>query len=202
MFVTGCGADCNPLPRSRPDSPKTYGDLLGIAVGPVLVGRMRLIDGPLRAAFDHVEIPFQTPPTRAELQERLKTDTGMRARQARQLLDQIDREGRVADRYPYPVQVWQFGTGLTLIALGGEVVVDYSLRFKRQYGADDTWVMGYANDVMGYIPSERVLAEGGYEGGGAMVNYGRPGPLAPGVEAIIARTVEELVRRVGGIGDR
>jgi hypothetical protein len=202
MFVTGCGADCNPLPRSRPDSPKTYGDLLGIAVGQVLVGRMRLIDGPLRAAFDHVEIPFQTPPTRAELQERLKTDTGMRARQARQLLDQIDREGRVADRYPYPVQVWQFGTGLTLIALGGEVVVDYSLRFKRQYGADDTWVMGYANDVMGYIPSERVLAEGGYEGGGAMVNYGRPGPLAPGVEAIIARTVEELVRRVGGIGDR
>jgi hypothetical protein len=197
MFVTGCGADCNPLPRSRPESPKTYGDLLGIAVGEVIDRQMRVLSGPLHAVFDHVDIPFQTPPTREELQRRLKTTTGMAARHARQMLDQLDRDGRISDRYPYPVQVWQFGSGLTLIALGGEVVVDYSLRFKREYGADDTWVAGYANDVMGYIPSLRVLEEGGYEGGGAMVNYGRPGPLAPAVEETIAGKVKELVTRAG-----
>ena len=49
------------------------------------------------------------------------------------------------------------------IALGGEVVVDYDLRFKGRYGAD-VWVTSYANDVMAYIPSVRVLHEGGYEG--------------------------------------
>jgi hypothetical protein len=199
MFVTGCGADCNPMPRSRPESPRTYGDLMGIAVGDVLRRQMRVLDGPLRAAFDEADLPFRTPPSRDDLEARLKkTPTGMAARHARLMLDEIDRAGRIHDRYPYPVQVWQFGTGLTLIALGGEVVVDYSLRFKRQYGADDTWVAGYSNDVMGYIASERVLAEGGYEGGGAMINYGRPGPLAPGVEGVIAGKVGELVTRVGG----
>jgi hypothetical protein len=33
----------------------------------------------------------------------------------------------------------------------------------------------YSNYVMAYIPSLRVLQEGGYEGGGAMTFYGRPG---------------------------
>ena len=84
------------------------------------------------------------------------------------------------------MQVWQFGSALTLIALGGETVVDYALRFKAEYGWEDTWVAGYSNDVMGYVPSLRVLKEGGYEGGGAMVNYGRPGPFAPAVEETIA----------------
>jgi hypothetical protein len=159
---------------------------------------MRPLAGPLTTAFDHVDIPFQTPPTRAVLEEELKTATGMRARHVRQLLAMIDREGRIYERYPYPVQVWRFGSGQTLIALGGEVVVDYSLRFKAEYGWDTTWVAGYSNEVMGYIASARVLKEGGYEGGGAMVNYGRPGPLGDRIEEVIAAKVRELVGRVGG----
>lgn len=199
MFVTGCGADCNPLPRGTSESPAVYGAVMGVSVGQVLGGRMRVLTGPLTAAFDHVDIRFQTPPSRDELEARLKTQKGMPARHARQLLDQLERDGRITDRYPYPVQVWQFGSGLTLIALGGEVVVDYALRFKREYGWNDTWVAGYSNDVMGYIPSVRVLEEGGYEGGGAMVNYGRPGPVTPAIEEAIAGKVEELVRKVGGM---
>ncbi len=198
LFVNGCGADCDPIPRTLVELPKMYGDIMAIAVGQVLSRSMRPLGGPVTAVFDYVDIPFQTPPTRAELQERLKTATGMRARQTRQLLDLIDRDGSLYDRYPYPVQVWQFGSSLTLIALGGEVVVDYALRFKAEYGWDDTWVAGYSNDVMGYIPSLRVLQEGGYEAGGAMVNYGRPGPLGPAIEDTIAGKVDEVFRRAGG----
>ena len=69
---------------------------------------------------------------------------------------------------------------MTFIALGGEVVVDYSLRFKRQYGADNLWVAGYSNDVFAYIPSLRVLREGGYEGGGAMLRLRPARPLRVG----------------------
>ena len=77
-------------------------------------------------------------------------------------------------------------------------MVDYALRFKGEYGWEDTWVAAYSNDVMGYVPSLRVLNEGGYEGGGALVNYGRPGPFAPAVEETIASKVAELVARAGG----
>ena len=175
-----------------------HGDVMAVAVGQVVRRQMRSVTGPLTTAFDYVDIPFQTPPTRDQLEAVLKTATGMRARHAKLLLGVLDREGRIYDRYPYPVEVWKFGSGPLLIALGGETVVDYSLRFKSEYGWDTTWVAGYSNDVMGYIPSLRVLKEGGYEGGGAMVNYGRPGPLGDRIEEVIGGKVAELVARVGG----
>ena len=37
------------------------------------------------------------------------------------------------------------------------------------------WITAYANDDPCYIPSERILREGGYEGGGAIVYYGHVG---------------------------
>jgi hypothetical protein len=96
------------------------------------------------------------------------------------------------------VQAWQLGDGPTLAALGGEVVVDYALRLKNELGPDRTWVMGYANDVMAYIPSLRVLKEGGYEGGGAMVYYGLPTVWHPRVEEMIVAAVHEQVKKVRG----
>jgi len=81
-----------------------------------------------------------------------------------------------------------------LLALGGEVVVDYALRLRREAG-DNVWVFGYSNDVMAYIPSERVLKEGRYEGETSMVPYGQPGPWSPGLEdRIISKTRELLTR--------
>ena len=105
----------------------------------------------------------------------------------------LDAGKPVPATYEYPIQVWRLGDGPTLVTLGGEVVVDYALRLKQQHGADKTWVAGYSNDVMAYIPSRRVLAEGGYEGGGAMVYYGLPSPWTPEVEETIVRAVDGLI---------
>jgi hypothetical protein len=92
----------------------------------------------------------------------------------------------------YVIQTWQFGDDLLLAFLAGEVVVDYSLRLKRELNADRLWIVAYANDVPCYIPSERILREGGYEGGGAMVYYARPTRLKPGVEDRIIQAVRDL----------
>ena len=90
----------------------------------------------------------------------------------------------------------RLGSKLTLIALGGEVVVDYSLRLKHEYGQGRTWVAAYSNDVMGYIPSRRVLAEGGYEGGGAMIYYSLPSPWAPTVEQRVVDGVHAVMTQL------
>jgi hypothetical protein len=97
----------------------------------------------------------------------------------------------LSQTYPYPVQVWRLGPELAFVTLGGEVVVDYAVRLKQELGREKTWVAGYSNDVMAYIPSRRVLGEGGYEGGGAMVYYSLPCPWAPEVEEMIVRSVHE-----------
>src|SRR5205814_6914280 len=77
--------------------------------------------------------------------------------------------------------------------LPGEVVVDYSLRLKRELDGRRLWINAYANDVPAYIPSERVLKEGGYEGGGAMVYYDLPGPFRSGLEDMIVAAVHDLL---------
>ena len=102
--------------------------------------------------------------------------------------------------YSYPVQVIRLGDGFHVIALGGEVVVDYSLRLKRELGGPSSvWVAAYSNDVLGYIPSERVLREGGYEGVQASrLGSLHPSPWAPGLEEQIVTKVHELHRAVEG----
>jgi neutral ceramidase len=99
----------------------------------------------------------------------------------------LDRTGERAGPFPYPVQVFRFGESVTLVALASEVVVDYSLRLKREIAGDSmVWVAAYANGYFGYIPSRRVLDEGGYEAG----------PWEPSLEDRIVEKVHQLNRQL------
>lgn len=195
LFVQGCGADSNPLPRGNVEAAERYGKTLAAGVQQVFGGRMQPLAGPIRTAFELVDLPFETLPGREELQARLKDQNVYKRRHAARLLEVLEKDGALPASYPYPVQVWQFGPELKLIALGGEVVVDYSLRLKAQHGWDNTWVAGYSNDIPAYVPSRRVRREGGYEGGEAMIYFGRPAWFTEAVEEIIVGKVGELVKR-------
>jgi hypothetical protein len=196
MFVQDCGADANPMPRRTVELAIIYGKTIAAAVDQVLEAKMRIVDGPLTAAFVSVNLPFQKAPSREELESRTHSKDALLRRHSELMLQTLDHDGKLPDHHSYPIEVWQFGKDLTFIALGGEVVVDYSLRFKREYGFDKLWVAGYTNDVFAYIPSRRVLEEGGYEGGGAMIAYGQPAPFTPDVEEIVAQGVASLVTRI------
>jgi neutral ceramidase len=193
LFVQGCGADANPLPRRSVALAQNYGEVLASAVDTVLDSKMKPVGGPLKTAFELVDLPFQGPRTREEIRKRLDDKNSAWRQRAEHLLRLLDRGDKIPDHYSYPIQVWQFGRDLRFIALGGEVVVDYSLRLKGQYGWEDTWVAGYSNDVFGYVPSLRVLKEGGYEGGDA--NTSLPGPFGAAVEEIIVEKIGQLVER-------
>ena len=112
------------------------------------------------------------------------------------MLKMIDEGVQFPTSYPYPVQAWRIGDELLFIAIGGEAVVDYALRFKREFGPR-AWVCGYANDMAAYIPSRRVWEEGGYEGGPHLDEYGRPAwRWAGDVEDRIVGTVHRVVKVV------
>lgn len=193
VFVTGCGADANPSPRGKVEMTVPHGQDLAQAVSRVVDDKTaREITAPPQQSYQRIELSFEKAPAREDW-EKLTTDkniyVGRHAKLHLSLLDQ----NRVPGSMPYPVQTWQFGKELTMVALAGEVVVDYALRLKKEYGADSTWVIGYANEVPCYIPSKRVLEEGGYEAGwsvargrtiadGSMLYYGWPTPLATDTE--------------------
>jgi neutral ceramidase len=100
---------------------------------------------------------------------------------------ELERADEKADKRVYPIQVIRLGQDVTLVALASEVVVDYSLRLKRELAAPPAmvWVAGYSNGYFGYVPSARVLAEGGYEAAG----------YAPTIEERIVGKVHEMVEQ-------
>lgn len=200
LFWAGCGADQNPVPRRQAPLAKQYGKQLAEAVETVLRAPMTPVRGELRMLDTEIDLPYADLPTRDQLLKDTMDKNRYVANRARLLLKQIEQQGSLRGTYPYPVQLWRLGSDPTWITLGGEVVVDYSLRLKKELGPGKTWVAGYTNDVMAYIPSLRVLKEGGYEGGGAMVYYGLPTVWSPKVEELIVAAVHGLVEkgRAGG----
>jgi len=194
MFFAGCGGDQNPLPRRKVTLARKYGALLADAVDEVLTSRMTVVHGSLQTAFRNIDLRFDTLPSKSQIEAELNGTNRYLRQRAALLLEEIRRDGKLRTSYPYPVQVWKLGNAVTWVALGGEVVVDYSLRLKRELGPGRTWVTGYANDVMAYIPSERVLKEGGYEGETSMIYYQLPAKWKSGLERQIVETVREMAR--------
>lgn len=193
LFVMGCGADANPDPRGTLADVNRYGMALADAVDAAGVGDT--LQGAVRVAYETVSLPFAPPPDRAGWTARLQDGDVYVRRHARLMLDRLDRDGRPPLEQADPVQVWRLGDGLTLVAMGGEVVVDYALRLAREYPGERLWAAGYSNDVFAYVPSRRVLDEGGYEGGGAMIYYGRPGPFDGSVEERIHAAIRRMMDR-------
>ncbi len=193
LYWAGCGADQNPLPRRTIELLNQHGREFADAVDAALRGPFTPIPATLRTAYEEIDLPFAALPTRAEL-ELEATKESPQSRWAKYLLSVWDRDGGLSATYPYPVQAWQLGPDVTWLFLGGEVVVDYALRLKKEVSPGKTWVMGYANDVMAYIPSKRVLQEGGYEADSSMIYYGLPTRWAPAIEEKIVGKVHELVK--------
>ncbi|MGE0755468.1 MAG: neutral/alkaline non-lysosomal ceramidase N-terminal domain-containing protein [Pirellulaceae bacterium] len=197
LFVMGCGGDQNPYPRGTIELAMAHGKSLATAVEAALLPTPQPLHGPLGVAYQTVELPFE-PVTREEIVQRMQSKEVYEQRRGEALMQELQQQGKVRESYPYPVQVVQFGQGLTLVSLGGEVVIDYALRLKKELGDAPVWVAGYSHDVMAYIPSERVLREGGYEGATAIRFSSLPNPFRPGVEERIITTVQKLAEQARG----
>ena len=201
LVSAGCAGDQNPVRaasgefQAQDAMASKHGTEIAKAISELLEGdRLRPVTGDLSTQLRFIDLPIAPHPTREEFERRAKTSdkAGTAGYHARVQLTRLDRGEKLATTVRYPVQSWNFGKSLAVVFLGGEVVVDYSLRLKRELDRDRIWINAYANDVACYIPSERVLKEGGYEGGGAMVFHDWPASFAPGLEK---RIVDEVRRQ-------
>jgi hypothetical protein len=195
MFVNTCGGDQNPLPRRSVELCQKYGHQLAVAVEEALKPELQRIEPELNTAFELIDLPYLQVISREELHQAMQGDNAIRARWAARLLQKLDKGEKFSAAYPYPIHAWRLGKQMLMIGMGAETVVDYALRFKREFGPG-TWVCGYADDMIAYIPSRRVWEEGGYEGGSNLYEYGRPAYRWAGdIEDRIAAAVHRLVER-------
>ncbi|WP_299469634.1 neutral/alkaline non-lysosomal ceramidase N-terminal domain-containing protein [uncultured Gimesia sp.] len=189
MVVIGCGADQNPKVRGDDQgAARVNGKGIADGVRQRLKTDLTPLSGDLKSDSQEITLSLDKLPALDEWKQRAQK-TGITAYHAQKNLKRLAQGQLLTDKISYPVKSWVFGDELAMIFLGGEVVVDYSLAIKQQHGAK-LWVTSYANDVPCYIPSERVLQEGGYEGQSAMVWYDLPGPFAPGLQKKILDEVD------------
>lgn len=193
LTVIGCGADANPLGRTSLTKAQEHGASLAAEVARIVRdGPLRNLDAPPETRSRRIDLPFDTLPTREELQ-RLVDAGGPPGFNAATQIARLDEDGALPSGIRYPIQVWRFGDDLIMVFLAGEVVVDYATRLKSELDAQRLWVVAYANDAPCYVPSDRILREGGYEASGSMVYYGHPTRLALGTEDRITGAVRDLV---------
>jgi hypothetical protein len=196
LFVNTCGGDQNPLPRRSVALCERYGHMLAGAVEEGLRQPMRPVSPSLVTAFETIELPYLKVVSHEELTAALQAKNAILARWAGRMLRKLDTGETFPSSYPFPIHAWRLGEQMLIIGLGAEAVVDYALRFKREFGPG-TWVCGYTDDLIAYIPSRRVWEEGGYEGGSNLYEYGRPAfRWAGDIEDRITASVRKLVRLV------
>lgn len=194
LYMMGCGADANPSPRGEMEHAERNGRELADAVTEALADPGTPVRGPLRTSFKRIPLRLEPPADRRDWESRAAGGDKWQRLLGERFLRILDEQGSIPETNDYPIHVLQLGETVTLAALGGEVVVDYALKLKEELGPERTWMVGYANDVMGYIPSVRILDEGGYEAEFSQTYYGMPGRWDRSIEQTILDAVLEQAR--------
>ena len=192
LVAIGCGADANPSPRGTLALAEQHGRSLATEVERLIGLPLEPLQGAPTCRLEMLEIPFQPHFTRDQWRKRAEAG-GIVGFHAKRWLERLDRGEAPRPTLPYPVQTFSFSTNLGMVFLGGEVVVDYALRLKTELDPTRLWINGYANEVPGYIPSRRILKEGGYEAESSLWYYDRPQQFDPALED---RIVAEVHRQL------
>ncbi len=194
MFFQGAGADQNPIPRKTIPLAKQYGRTLALSVDRVMEEDMKPLEPELNMAYNEVNLDLNVPPTLEELTQFCEVATSYQKRWGEHKLKEVKAGEKLIESYPFPLQIWKLGDQ-SLFVLGGETLIGYAIQLKEIFGYD-SFVMGYSNDVMSYIPTALVLHEGGYEGATAQMVYGLPSKWSYNIESTIIHGMVELAKSI------
>lgn len=192
MVALGCAGDANPNPRGTMEDLQAHGKEIADNVDKLLTAQLQPLTTPPVGKMKWIKLPLSKLHTVPELME-LAKDLTVKGYEARLNLDRTLGGKKIPSEIDYPVQTWNWGNQMAMVNLAGEVVVDYSTRLKDELGAEHLWINAYSNDVPCYIPSRRILKEGGYEGETNMYWYDKPVPFAPAVEDLIVNAVHDII---------
>ena len=188
LFMNGACGDVNPMtPGTRIErvydrSVGTFKDaeMMGVAIGceavKVLCSASSRLDVKVATAKKCLELRVRRLPEFSEeeieeikvryrdLLRRGKADEALKVGWR---LRTMEFTRRLREEFPggivkTEIQAIRVG-GLVIVALPGEPMVEIGLAIKSSSKADVTAVVGYSNDALGYLPTNRAFDEGGYE---------------------------------------
>jgi len=190
LMTIGCGADVGPQPSGSLQTAEEHGRSIAAEAKRLLADGAISLGGVTSVVSKRIQLPLTKPKPREHWEKQLKSG-GFDHQLAKAMLAKLDVQGSIPAEISYPISVWKFGNELAMVFLAGEVVVDYAVRLKRELDWSRLWINAWVNDMPGYIPSRRVLSEGGYEADFSQVYYEQPGRYDPGLEDKLIQAVCE-----------
>lgn len=172
LFLQGCAGEVKPLKCALGDSfiSCTF-EQMEEAGAELAQAVVRLIE---QSAFAPVQGPFKTTLTEATLRmEQTPADYfegiannpaigEVRRRGAARKIEQI-KKGLTKERTSIYIGVWHLDDETRLIAMEGEISTEYAMLLKQLFPGGKTIVLGYTNGVSFYVPTRKMIGEGGYE---------------------------------------
>jgi hypothetical protein len=175
MFIQGCGGDINPVDASHVNT----GNKLAADITAVLNKPQEALNGKISFYLDSINFPVKKW-TEAALMEFRNRNSGKEGdvyaeknvRWADMML-QSYRANTIPASMPVYIQTINIGQW-KLVGLSREAVTDYSMGIKKLWPGALVSVAGYCNDVSSYLPTQRHIREGVYEGMDSFFWYGQP----------------------------
>ncbi|MCK4886219.1 MAG: neutral/alkaline non-lysosomal ceramidase N-terminal domain-containing protein [Planctomycetes bacterium] len=166
VFLQGCGGniriqivddDVTKFTGFSVEMAKKFGTDLGMSVEWAINAPGQSVVGPIEAEYTEIELPSKKEP---------------------------------GATVPYRIQAFRLGAGsnwpFTLVALQGEVFIEYGLNLQKALQPANTIVLGYSNHSRGYICTAEGIEEGGYECPKC--------PVTGAAESMILQAATELAR--------
>jgi hypothetical protein len=189
LFAQGCGGDINPIQRETFEVAERLGRIVAAATAQAWHQIETNEDVTLKTALRVVPLPLQDPPSiveaekqlddyrrRAEDAPRTQTNAGM-IRTYRDLVGwaekilEFAREGAEPRTQDFVIQTMTVNN-VAIVGLSGESFIELAFDIERRSPFDRTFVLGYTNGCIGYLPTARAYEEGGYEVVDAVRYYG------------------------------
>jgi neutral ceramidase len=207
MFLQGFGGDTKAatIAETDPANPhwrggthadvEAAGEQVTREVIAVLDAGLTAVVPALRTALIEQHYPLAPLPPRAVYEDAITSEVLLRRLWGERQLRLLDRGLPLPVAAPILLHGITLGEGLRLVAIEGEPVGELALHLLARFPAGVTLPLGYSNGMGLYLPTSRMLPEGGYEVE-SYYEYGFPAPLAPGIEDVLDAGLAAL-RRCG-----
>lgn len=192
LLGIGCGADVGPNPTGSIAAAQVHGEEIRQEVKRLLATKLTPLTETPRVQTQTIALPYASIPDQ-EHWAVIAAKGGFEAVHAKRQLRRLEQGQALPTALEYEISTWSFGDALNCVFLPGEVSVDYAVRLKSELDWTRLWIQAWSNDVPCYIPSRRLLSEGGYESDFSMIYYDRPNRFHPDVEDRIVGAVRELL---------
>lgn len=192
LVAQGCGGNADPDKRNTLAYATMHGKSIADEADRLLKTTLIPLSVPPVVRAVKVQLPYDHVPNVEEFIAMTK-EGGAKGHNAEVHLERMVRSIPIDTALTYPIECFSFGDKLAMVFLGGEVMAEYSLRLKKELGANKLWISGYTNDVKAYIPTKKMIPEGGYEVEVNMYYYDHPFRFSDKIEDIIINAVHEIL---------